>query len=288
VSLLFWSSQYAKLQGDSNKIVEVSASNRSFLIPLRQEKETLYSPGKGTFGGFIPSAGGQIDNIDYESAYLNLLDQQSCENLIVSFPPQYFQPSIFEPQTSFLMQDSVMYIDVNHHVELDGWTEQDMAKNERKKLNQARKAGLVFIPNVNNIDREVCINLLKESRIRLGTRLSMSSSEIIDAIERMPKCYRMVAVYNGKDLAATALLVRLSDTVEYVLYWGDSLKHRHLSPTVFLYTEIIDQLILSAVQILDLGISSLRGVENPGLSRFKTNLGSIKNEKPVFNFTAKF
>ena len=276
------------LHGDSNKIVEVTANNRSFLIPLRQERETVYSPGKGTFGGFIPSASGQIENIDYESVYLNLLDHQSCKNLIVSIPPQYFQSGIFEPQTSFLMQDSVMYIDVNHHVELDGWTEQDLAKNERKKLNQARKAGLVFIPDVNNSEREACINLLKESRIRLGTRLSMSSSEIVNAIERMPEYYRMVAIYNGRDLAATALLVRLSDTVEYVLYWGDSLKQRHLSPTVFLYTEIIGQLIPSAVQILDLGVSSLRGIENPGLSRFKTNLGSIKNEKPVFNFTAKF
>ena len=282
MSLLFWTSQYAALHGNSHQIIHVEMPASECSIPIRQEGKKAYSPGRGTFGGFIPSKGSILEFEDYKKAYQSLFERLDCESLIVSLPPEYFRLDIFEPQRALMVRGSTLYVDCNFHIELSNWTEQSLGKGERKKLRQAREAGFTFVDVLDKSSLNLCIQLLIESRTRLGVKLSMSSGDIIKAIEVLPEIYRMVAVYQDENIAAAALLVRLDDSVEYVLYWGDSLEFRNFSPTVFLCTKIIEGLRLDGVFFLDLGISSLRGEENPGLTRFKANLGATKTDKACF------
>jgi len=282
VSLLFWTSQYAALHGNFHRTVHIELPTCDFIIPIREEGHQAFSPGRGTFGGFMPSIDSFLKIDDYRRAYRSFFREIACETLTVSLPPEYLKFNIFKPQKELMAQGTTLFVDSNYHIELSSWTEQSLGKGERKKLRQAREVGFSFVDKLDRTNLELCIQLLIESRSRLGVKLSMSSEEIIKAIELLPESYRMVAVYKDNIIVAAALLVRIDDLVEYVLYWGDSLEFRSFSPTVFLCTKIIEGLKYGDISILDLGISSLRGKENSGLSRFKSNLGAIRTDKACY------
>ena len=83
-------------------------------------------------------------------------------------------------------------------------------------------------------------------------------------------------------ICASALIVSLSDTVEYVLYWGDDENYRALSPVTSLFLKIVTSCKSGNKRYLDLGISSVNGNLDEGLFNFKSSLGASAFSKYHF------
>ena len=74
-------------------------------------------------------------------------------------------------------------------------------------------------------------------------------------------------------MISSAFCVSISEDVLYVLYWGHNNKYDNLSPVVFLANNIYDFAKDKNYKILDIGTSSVNGLIDTGLTKFKESLG---------------
>jgi len=282
---LFWDPEFSSLNSGENELLKVSllGSSSEAVIPYKLSKSTFRSPGIGTFGGFF--AANKSTNWHDTWAELISLNPKAHEYEIV-FPPEYFYSEIFLNQISACIKlfEVEVTTDFNQHIALNDLSFGDLSKGNRKKLRQFDEAsGRILRGSSGNLEK--VIDVLETSRKNLGLQLSMSKHQIRSAFLRMPKKYfHYSAVIEGTVVAA-AITVELSPETLYVLYWGDiGGPSRNTSPVVALYWEIVKDARENGYSILDLGTSSVNGIVNEGLKKFKENLGAVVTSKHTVRF----
>ena len=284
---LFWTENFARkhnLEIKDLNLLSCEVKNKyRICYEINYGLKSINIPGKITFGGFWPLTQNSLESSEVKILFdeFSQLTQQFTINEL-KFPPEYFYPEIFRFQSMFFRETLgyKSHIEVNNHINLTTWDERDMSHGNRKKVNQfilsfgnARKA------KINEF--EDCIDLLIKNRKDKQLNLSLSKSVIKDLLITMPEFYTLyLAELEGK-ICAVALVVSLDKLVDYVLYWGDDLEFRHLSPVTTLFLEIVRNSKLSNKIFLDLGISSSGGNINVGLYRYKRNLGCQDSNKII-------
>jgi hypothetical protein len=277
---IFWNPDYSSLQGEQNSLhrQNINNANQAIVIPYSVTSGRFKSPGVGTFGGFYTSE----LNTDWNQRFTELVAEfPSIKEFEIVFPPAYFNAKVFEPQLDVCLKlfKPEVTVDLNQHVEISGECDELLSKGNRKKLRQFKERNGIVIKS-DSEDLESAIQLLQESRKRLGVQLSMSREKIIESFVRLPEYYSCYQALVDGNLQAAAIVVKLSIETNYVLYWGDSNEAgRGLSPTVALFDAIYKHSKRKGFKVLDLGISSLNGQINLGLQRFKANLGAIETSR---------
>ena len=264
--------------------LDISDSDGSIftgLVCYREDGE-FYSPGRATFGGIWPMQK-DVSAESWEAIFRVLISRHgSASKFNFSFPPACFFPEIFEPQRDALDKLGArnLYVETNYHVEVNAWAPQNMSKGNRKKSRQAADAGVsVRLARSTDISRAYAV--LVSNRLARGVKMTMSEDDFKKAIETMPNNFLLFVAELKEEFIATALLVILDNGYAYVLYWGDLIEFRYLSPTVFLFESLISYVRTNSLNTLDLGISSNKGILDPGLARFKLNLGALETAKYV-------
>lgn len=276
---LFWNSDFiANHSGVNLQRIELKKKYPSQLYLINFETQQLtrknvHIPGRLTFGGIWPISNFQISQDEVISVFDYFTPKKECHILAsIKLPPSYFYPEIFYPQLSFFLNNrNYRYVkEINQTVLVRNWSFSQMSKGNKKKINQFMKAGgTVGIAEESNYKE--CIKVLQFNRKKLGLTLSMTTEEIISSLVKFPEKYRMFFAKINDIFCAAALVVSISDTSDYVLFWGDTDMFRSLSPVSSLFIKILGT---CKKAYLDLGISSLDGKLNEGLYRYKKNLGA--------------
>jgi hypothetical protein len=266
--------QEVKLNGNLN-------NDFSVVLELNEEAKEIRIPGPITFGGFWPHNNflGNFSEIFSNFMVMN----QKFKLKEIKLPPSYFYPEIFEPQLNFFLDKypNNFIFETNNHVNLSNWNFSKLSHGNRKKIKQfANQNGKVRKAELR--EYAFCIDLLIQNRKNLGTNLSLSKNTILDLMTNLPDFYTFYLAEIDSRICSVALLVSLDEFVNYVLYWGDNLEFRHLSPVTSLFEELVKISISSHKLYLDLGISSLNGEINEGLYKYKKNLGSEDSKKYIF------
>ena len=279
---LFWTERYSTLHGNRHKILDLEVSPSSSVSFTYSHIEQLRSPGRATFGGLWPN--GIFDNFD--SDFLFLLYKQlfskfeSLNRVTIMFPPRIFLQNIFEPQIEALKKMAPYQIvsDTNYHVEVENWTIKNLSKGNRKKIRRFNEmGGVVSFSNLSNIKQ--CYDVLAENRRNRGVILTMEFEDFKKSLILCEKDFKLIQANLGGNVIATCLLVKITSDYWYVLYWGESIEFRNLSPVASIFYFLIEEAKSNKVIFLDLGISSVNGTLDEGLARFKSNLGAVTSEK---------
>ena len=282
---LFWNPQFISLNSGHIEVLKIISSieNSEISMPFKTSGNLLKSPGIGTFGGFF-SPDRMLDWYEAWNGLIMLKPEITDYEII--FPPEYFFPEIFINQADSCVSifDAKIVNDTNHHVLLKDFSLNMISKGNRKKLRQFYEASGQVLRGP-QADLENVIDVLEISRKNLGLRLSMSRDQIRKAFRDMPSEYEYYAAVIDETVVASAITVSITAEIKYVLYWGDAGDAwKSTSPVVALYMAIVQDARDNGFSILDLGISSVEGMVNDGLKRFKDNLGSVTTTRR----TAKF
>jgi hypothetical protein len=282
---LFWSDEYCSINQQSKYSAKHDLEGESYLFEFIYTANPLKikSPGRATFGGIW--VGNNIATSElycelYSSIFKQLGTQREIE---ITFPPDYFFHSMFAPQHLALIRLGFKnsYSDVNFHIELDEWSYHFMSKGNRKKNRQFENlGGDIMIANEN--DYLAAYDVLKKNREARGVKLTMDRDKFIQNLVNLPTKYKLYLAKIANEIAAVAYVVRISEQVDYVLFWGDSQEFRHLSPVASMLKFLVAESKHLGCKTLDLGISSVDGDLDIGLARFKKNLGGIETFKRTF------
>jgi lipid II:glycine glycyltransferase (peptidoglycan interpeptide bridge formation enzyme) len=97
----------------------------------------------------------------------------------------------------------------------------------------------------------------------------------------LPHRYSLFSVNKEDEMLASAITINVTDKIAYVLFWGDAIKFRDFSPTVYLANSLITHYRNLEYNFLDLSVcvNGTRGEDDIGLLTFKRNLGATSSKK---------
>jgi hypothetical protein len=148
----------------------------------------------------------------------------------------------------------------------------------RKRLNKANRAGIL----VRRLNGEECregYDAIHENRIKKDRSLSMSWQDVQQMQAAFPdRVFHFGAEQHGRIIAA-AICMAVNRRTLYVYAWGERVGAESVSPVTSIAAHLFEFAQRGGFTLLDLGTSSVDGIVNPGLLRFKESLGATTSLK---------
>lgn len=171
-----------------------------------------------------------------------------------------------------------------------GFTDQVVELNHHREIRAGEEfAALIDYGNVKRIRKatelklgfrlleyalyEEAYELIADNRERRGFPITMTWPQLLDMVKTFPDRMRFFAAYEGSAMVASAVCILLKPAALYVFYWADADGQKQLSPVSFLAKGIYEYCQKESIRLLDVGTSTVDGVPNWGLVRYKQNLG---------------
>lgn len=253
-------------------------------ISLHIEDVNLKSPIKASFGGFqfiSNSSVGEIEKIiDIFHSYVSLV--LGVKSIILTMPPLFYCYQESKISNILLKKNyCISNNELNHFLRIDSCEMlfEKMNKTCKKKFKKLSNLDLSF---KESSSIENSYNLLKNNRLRRGVNISMTFNQLNEMkIKFSDKFFVFDLLLKGK-LIASSVCISVNNQVLYVFYWGHDEKFDNISPIVFLSEKIFQFAKEKQYKILDIGTSSINGLIDIGLKKFKDSIGFSNKLKLTF------
>lgn len=273
---LFWSSRFLSCSPQLDAWRSRLDGDHEFTIVFQRRDGQVSIPGLATFGGAWSPSFQLVSAENLQKIWQQFLGDQACGSPVaIRLPPENFDPvfcSVHNQVLSRIMDTS--QTDLSQWIAVNQWTLSDMSRGNQKRQRALLSRG-AYCRILETSEFPRAYHLLAANRERKGVKLSISLSRYLNLLEVLPADYRCWGVIDATgDLLAAALTVRLSNKILYVFYWGDTPEGRARSAVALLASSLVEAAQSMGFEQLDLGVSSICGVLNDGLARFKSNLGA--------------
>jgi hypothetical protein len=243
------------------------------------------SPRRGTFGGFefsgdLPFAVSEEFIIAVERYLQNL----GAREIRIAAPPGYL--SSWEPSwtTNVLLRNNYQLAlpEVDCFIKIDDEPlRSKMGSTRRKIVSRCDRQGIhcrLLAPDLFQTAYEVIVT----NRQSRGFPVTMAYNALLEMVETFPERVIFFGAFAGTEMIASSVCIRLLPEALYVFYWGDLPQWSKVSPVTYLAAFIYDHARRVGCRWLDLGTSTVGGIPNYGLLRFKRELGSGTALKMTF------
>jgi hypothetical protein len=258
-------------------------SNRKVRISFTRNSEQLISIERSPFGGFV--ANKNVSKEDIEGIVKEFTDWAFAKG-IASVVIRCF-PEVYDEQLSKLINEALLnsgftswHQDVTQVLEISG-RELKMNVHRQRRLRKCQAEGYVF-KRLDPSFLPEAYERITESRKDKGYPITMSLAELEKMFNLFPQHYFLFGVMDQSKLIATCVVIKVSDQILSGFYIGDALAYRQMSPVTMLINGLYDFASQNNYQLIDLGISTDKGVLNEGLYAFKKSLGCIDSYKLTF------
>lgn len=279
-TVLFGSARFFQLHFDANR-GDVWISDGACPIGFLQLNVGQYlHPGRGSYGH-----GWSIDQIESIPLITETIQSQDhFHSAIISLPPT-------------LLLASPLHV-VAHAFRQSGWkiasaipsyfilTQRAFLEHvdygNRKRIQNVRASGAVF-EKYTGSDFRVYWDVIYANRISKGYALSMQYEDVHTMHTTFQHQSFWCGVRDSSDkLIAAAWVLQPMDTVWQVVYWGHAPEAEILSPVSYMAEQLHAMGTADGITYIDLGTAEIDGKPNPGLIRYKLNLGAIASLKFTF------
>ncbi len=208
-------------------------------------------------------------------------------DLKITLPPAIYDDNL--PLNMGILLDesiSLHYSHVNTYYDLKTISsmEEFVAEKShsfRKNLARATKSDLTLKVNEEDFLNRA-YKVIEQNRKQKNYPLAMGYEQIVD-ISTMTQAKTDSFVVGDKDNdMAAAIVFRINAKAVQVIYWGALDEYAKLRPMEYLACEIVRYYKDKGFEFVDIGPSTVDEKINYGLLKFKKNIGSITNFKPVF------
>jgi hypothetical protein len=244
----------------------------------------LTSLAKSPFGSFVltsRSTKAELNSLVEKIALWS--NANGIANLMIrSFPETY------QPHHTALIKDvlidsgfNVIYADITQAIHVTEEESMNLDTHKKRRVRQAKSLEFGFrqIP-LSYLDE--AYSLIVESRESKGYPVTMTLKDLEATLKLFPSDYLLFGVFDQKKLIATSVSIKVNNEILYCFYIGDALAYRHYSPVTLLIDGIFEYCKTHHFKMLDLGISTDKGVLNKGLYTFKKSFGAFDSPKLTF------
>lgn len=126
--------------------------------------------------------------------------------------------------------------------------------------------------------------VIKKNREHQGYPMTIGAEKLESLVIRFPKQFLVYGTFFGDQLAAASVSVDVGHGVLYHFLWGHLPDFDCYSPLVFHHLNTAQAAQNQGFTQLDIGVSSVGGVINKGLYRFKKQLGAQPYKKYYLHY----
>ena len=180
---------------------------------------------------------------------------------------------------------TISHYDINHHIEVDQTAfSEKIHQMEKRKLKGSIQKKLGF-QEVATADMATVYNFIRDCRHEKKVNMNITFDQLKRAVDIFPEKYKFFAVENDGSLMAATVAVLAHDNILYNYLPASPVAHNKLSPMVALLGGIYNYCQSNAINILDLGISSINSQPQESLVLFKERVGGKPTLKLTFAFS---
>lgn len=158
---------------------------------------------------------------------------------------------------------------------------------ERSAVRKGLRTGMVFGPAETARDWAASYELLAEIKHRRGAQPKYTLEYLMMLREFFGKRIAMHRLVQGDQLAAAALVYRITSDWDYIAAWGDDLRYRQNRVMNVMAYQIVRVAIAQRVSVVDTGNSSINGMSDDGLVQFKRNIGGATGLRLDFRLSLR-
>jgi len=240
------------------------------------------SPGRGSYGG-IQSDGLDISNFVFQIE--ESLRQSGAKKISVTLKPSHYaERAVFVEKTAWeKLGFKVERTEMNYAIVV---SEKDFSSivehSVRKRIKKCLRENF-FVSEIGIGQLNAAYEVIATNRLSRGYPMTMSREALIETAKVMSPDIHVFGVNKDKNLIAAAIVYSINAEIDYVFYWGDLPGFERFSPVTLLADHLYARAQSSGKKLLDLGISTVNGIPNEGLVRFKTTLGATAAPKFVIS-----
>lgn len=156
-----------------------------------------------------------------------------------------------------------------------------MNKAKRKQYRQSLKLGFRF-RNIRLSKIDEVYDFISTCREERSQTLSLSKKELNTIVNTLPKAFKLVGVYNKRELIAASVCIHVNKEILYTFYSAHKKTYDSSSPLTFLLNNLYTWCNSKHYRLLDMGTSTVNGKSNFNLLDFKLRVGGIMS--PKFSF----
>ena len=199
-------------------------------------------------------------------------------------------PEAYDPFATRLIQKSLARLNFKCILEVSSIIpvdhkifERRIAISQRQKLRKSEKRFIfsqVKLTELKNI-----YNFIGTCRKEKGQILSMAFARLQKTASFLPKSFILFQVANEEQIAAAAIVIKVSEKILYTFYYSHDRKFDKISPVVFLISGIYKYAQEHHFTLIDLGTSMVSLGVNRSLMHFKNSIGGEPSDKFIFEKT---
>ena len=223
--------------------------------------------------------------VDGVSLIIDLL-KKKFNTVTITLPPlMYDERHIALVLKAFIDKGfKVNCLDYNHYLDIACFDVLDynekLDSNSRRNLKISHNSGLVFKKLTKN-EYSDAYQVIKKNRKSKNYPLKVEQEQMVNNLINFKG--DVFAVYHDSVMIASAMIFNINERASQLIYWGDIPESYRYKPMNFLAFELLKYYKNSAIDLLDLGPSSDKGVINNGLSNFKESVGAKSSLKFTLN-----
>jgi hypothetical protein len=148
----------------------------------------------------------------------------------------------------------------------------------KRRLNKCEKEHFFLEINPQKLNEQY--DFIQKERLAKGIPLTITKARFLSLFESFPESFLPFTLYHNHQIIATCTaVIVVPQQIIYYFLPANSLSYKPFSPSILLIKYLYKYAQLHQYKILDLGISSVNGILNENLFRFKKNLGAITTTK---------
>jgi hypothetical protein len=213
--------------------------------------------------------------------YLN--KEFNFNHIVIKSPPTFFLSTNDKIFFYLLLKKGfkVNQTNINNHIIIDSLELKDKVNNRNARYLK-NKPDLIRSLTLDSENLYIeAYNLIKNNRMENNYLLSMSENEIMNLKKKFPEDVKFFATFVNQDMVASAITIKINSDLLYVFYWAN-IKNTINNSLLYLCEFIYSFAKKNGFKYIDLGTSSVNGILNINLLKFKKSLGAETSVK--FNY----
>lgn len=254
-------------------------------IIFGRKENIVYSPFSAPFSGFETVSNDiRLPQIDAALIALNEWAIEKKFDGIKIVPPCFFYaPNFLNKMYNCLIRAGydLENTDINHQFptyKIEEAYQENLWYNAKKNLKKALQYGLTF-EKIANKEGELAYDIIAQNRAQRGFPLRMTWEQLSATMDIIP--VDVFLVKKEQENIASAFVFHVTDTIVYIVYWGDLPQYSEFKTMNFISYHVFKYYKEQGKVFVDIGISTVESIPNPGLCEFKESIGcdsSIKTE----------
>ena len=249
------------------------------------EPRHFRSPYRGSYGGFELDAKVPLEaREEFISGVEHQLKTSGAKRLTIVTCPFAYDESLSAQNFNLLFRKGfqIENHELNYSMAVDTIPfEEKIDYGNLKRLKKCRRENLE-VRQLSASEVKQAYEVISENRTRRGFPITMSwdaLNEMMNAISNSIVCF---GVFQQEKMVASAICIPVNPKILYVFYWGEVSGMESLSPVTLLAERIYRYCLENKIELLDIGTSTVKGIPNYGLIRFKKNLGCTESLKLTY------